>query len=224
MADNAPKYGFRPYKAKTHSPSLRQPRHVATAYGAVVDPNASGTASVDVGLSVGDPVRLVADGSFSLAVAATTGAPVAARGIIVGFDGVWDGDIKRFKDYVPHGHAWGTIWERAPKVQWLAVEDYIWEIDVDDIVTATTEATYRALIGMNANHVCTGDVTDTGKPLARPRLDISTIATTATLFWRVVGVSPTSENRYFDGANVKLLVEANVSQTPGMAATPGAGV
>jgi hypothetical protein len=209
VVDNAARYGFRPY-VKNVGDLFTNKRHVATAYQAVA------AGEVSVGLSIGDLIIELSDGSLQLAAAATTPwAPVAARGVIVGFGEIYNAAQGRmeYADYLPGGNAWGTKFARAPQILWVPVEECLWEVDVDDKVTATTEAGYRAFVGENVDHIFVPDVTDSAKPRANGKLDISGHATTDTLFWRIVGISPTSDNRDFSGANVKLLVRANVYQS-----------
>jgi len=208
VVDNAARYGFRPY-VKNVGDLFTNKRHVATAYQAVAP------GPTNVGLSIGDPIIELSDGSLQLAAASDTGAAAAARGVIVGFGEIYNAAQGRmeYADYLPGGNAWGTKFARAPQILWVPVEECLWEVDVDDKVTATTEAGYRAFVGENVDHVFSADTTDSAKPRARGRLDISGHDTTDTLFWRIVGISPTSDNRDFSGANVKLLVRANVYQS-----------
>jgi hypothetical protein len=98
----------------------------------------------------------------------------------------------------------------------LPFANNIWEVDVDDAVTATTLAAYRLLVGLNADMIYTTDVTNADKPRARPELDISTAATTAALDFRIIGVSKTAENVDFSGTGVKLLVQLNLGSDPNL--------
>lgn len=216
MADNVRKYGFRWYQGNHNTCPKPREFHVADAYQATID---GGGTNVD--LNIGDPVKYVADGSVALA-----NTTDVVYGIIVGIAQVYvsaDGGV-RPRDRVPGGTTGGGNLERQTRVLVVPARAGIWEVDVDDIVTATTEAAYRALIHSNVEHVCPGDTTDSARPKAAPRIDISTTNTTAGHGWRIVGISKTLDNRDFSGANVKVLVMVNDSSEAGAAATTVAGV
>jgi hypothetical protein len=107
---------------------------------------------------------------------------------------------------IPSDLAWGTNLARQSRVYYTPVDTGIWAIQVDDIVTATTQATYEAFVGENCRFINTGA---TGTLRAKPKLDISTHATTNTFPWKIVGVQPAPPNVDFSGANVELLVISN---------------
>ena len=88
-----------------------------------------------------------------------------------------------------------------------------WAVCVDDAVTATTELAYNNLIGQNVEHTCAGD---SATAQARPRVDISGAASTATFGWRIVDVPPGQD---FASANVEVVVEVNESQEAGKPAS-----
>lgn len=162
-------------------------------------------------LTAGDLVRRKASGGWeqadgSEATAESVGAVVHSVG------NYWDAGLGRMRptDKLPSDVAWGTNLERRSTIRLIPVESAIWEVDVTG-GSATTRADYDAMGGANANHVLTGS-TDGGFLL--PKLDLATLASTSTLFWRVVGVSQTQANKDFSGANVKLLVVANTAQVP----------
>lgn len=217
MADNVHKYGFRWNRAANgrDTPSPIE-KTIASAYQATND-----GAGFNVGLSIGDPVKLVSDGTVALAL---TTQPV--YGIIVGFKPYWNGSRLQPTDYLPGATTWGTIRERRSIALVVPVDlGQFWELDCDDAVSATTEAAYEAFEGENATFVCPGDqTTNSSRPTADPKIDISTHATTAGLHLRLEKLSQTQENQDFSGANVKFLVRFNVTQNPGQAATTIAGV
>lgn len=194
--DNVALYGFRPYLGRFSPDEAVVQKFVATAY--------QGQASaVNVDLNIGDPVIRVSDGS--VAIAAATG-PI--YGIIVGVVGIYDAALgaMRPSDKVPGGTTWSSI-DRQTKVLVLPVQGRLWEVDVDDAVTATTLAGYQAFIGENVNTIYSG-VAATGK--ASPRVDISLHATTNTFQWNIMDVSPSMMNQDFAGANVKIVVQCNL--------------
>ena len=99
----------------------------------------------------------------------------------------------------------------------VPVDAGIWEVDCDDASTITTEANWRSAVGNNVDHRLSGA---SGDLYATPRLDISTVNTTSTLIWNIVGLSPTVDNFDLAGNYVKLLVRANVCQLR----APAAGI
>jgi hypothetical protein len=211
MTDNVARYGFRFYRNAAgglHHPSP-QPFWIPT--GTSFDVNGG---AQNVGLGKGDLVTLLATGGVDLADGSEGAAGmVAPIGVVVGVGPYWDGSKMVQSDVIPSDTAWGTIQDRISRVWVVPVGDAIWEVDVDDIVTATTKAAYQALIGENADMVNTGVVSVDTR--AKPKLDIAThAAATTTLGWRIWDVSPTAENVDFAGANVKLLVRVNVAQHP----------
>jgi hypothetical protein len=193
--DNVAIYGFRPYQGRYSADAPIVPKFVATTYQA-----APGAVNVD--LNIGDPVIRVSDGSVAIAVA---GATNPVYGIIVGVPRVWDAGLGavRPSDRVPGGTAWTSI-DRQTQVLVRLAQGTLWEVDVDDAVSATTLAGYQAFIGENVNIIYSASAT-TGK--ASPKVDISGHATTNTFQCNIVDVSPSLMNQDFAGANVKLIVQ-----------------
>jgi hypothetical protein len=208
MADNLQRYGFRPFKGKYASEEKVEIWPVASAYQA-----APGT--VNVPLRVGDPVARVSDGTVAL-VAAGSGTDV--YGVIVGIERVYDSAVGApGKNSLVPG---GTTWTGLPNqtlVQVAPVLGRIFEVDVDDATTATTEAAYQAFRGENVDIVY-GAVLNTG---AFPRVDISGHATTAALQCNIVGISPTQDNQDFSGSHVKLLIQFNQVDDAGLPTATG---
>lgn len=201
MADNASYYGFRFHSTRTGSgnPTI-VPKFAATGYNGQPD----GATSTD--MNIGDPVKLVSDGSVALAAAGD-----AVFGVIESFGPYWDGYKMVPTRRLPNANAWGTNIERRCVIHVVPVSGHVFEVDADDAVTATTQATYEALVGENADHAYSASST-TGK--ANPRLDISDHKT-GTAQWRIVGISQTAANQDFSGNYVKLLVVANeVNEAP----------
>lgn len=209
---NIAHYGFRPWTGNPFTGGRATPpsisRVVASAYQAQDDGS-----GFSVDLNVGDPVKLVNDGTVALA-----NTTEAIFGVITGVAPYWDGEKMKPSSKLPGGTTWGTVEERKSIVMVTPVNACNWVITVDDATTATTEAAYRAFINENVTHVCVGNST-TAK--ANPQIDISLHATTASLVWRIVDVPPGQD---FDQANVQIVVACNKSQDPGQAATTIAGV
>lgn len=213
MANNVHRYGFRFY-APLNGPQIPTPEtcYVADAYAETAD-----NGSTSIGLSIGDPVRRLADGTVELAKGGET-----IYGIIVGILPIWNTAAGQFQhtDYVPSATTGGGIFERKTRVQVVRAEQGIWQCDCDDAVTATTEAAYHALQNSNIDHTTAGDTTNASRPKADPLLDISGTGT-GTAQWRVHGIAPTVENADFAGLYVKLLVTVNepMNNVPGGSAT-----
>jgi hypothetical protein len=216
VADNVHKYGFRWYRGNGYPMPSPIEYAVADAYQATID---GGGTSVD--LNIGDPVKYVSDGSVALA-----NTTDLVFGIVVGVSNLWDSSLSlaRPSDRVPGATTGGGILSRQTRVMVVPAKAGYWEIDVDDAVTATTEAAYQALVHGNVEHVCPGDTSNSSRPKADPKLDISSVNTTAGLGWRIMAISKTANNRDFSGANVKLVVAVNDSSQAGSAATNVAGI
>lgn len=213
MADNRHKYGFRFYSSLTgvgRTAAVEFP--VATSYPPVINTN------VSVGLSIGDPVQLLTDGSVALAGDTTTTGAVPF-GVIVGLRGKVDANGKsRPASFLPTTLAYSTK-ENETRVQVLPFGRDLWEIDADDAVTATTEAAYRALIGRNFDLAYLLDASNPDKRRANPMLDISDTSAASTAHFRLFDISKTRENVDFSGQFVKLLVQLNEGREPMFTAT-----
>lgn len=210
MANNRAKYGFRYYSSQNGSGRAAGIEGgVTSAYQANV-----GSGNVNVGVSIGDPVAFNAAGNFELAQDITAdrffGVVVAIRNARIESNGK-----SRPASYLPGATTYTLEQDRSSLII-LPFANNIWEVDVDENVTAATLAAYRLLVGLNADMIYTTDVSNTDKPRARPELDISTAATTAALDFRIMGVSKTAENADFSGTGVKLLVQLNLGSDPAL--------
>lgn len=201
MADNAAKYGFRFHSTKSGSgtPSPVK-RFAATGYNGQPD----GATSVD--MNIGDVVTLVNDGSVKLAASTDT-----IYGVIVGFGPYWDGEKMVPTKKLPNANAWGTNIARRCEIHVIPAKGNVFEVDMDDAVTYTTQATYEAAINTNFDLAVSCDST-TKK--ANYRLDANTSSTTDGQ-WRLEAISDTVENQDFSGSYVKVLVSVNESAEAG---------
>jgi hypothetical protein len=209
--DNTHKYGFRWSRGANSRDCPQGLRfHVATGQDDVDD------GAVSISLRPGDPVKMVSTGGMILSLTTE-----AVFGIVVGIAPYWDGTRMIYGKKLPNQTAWGTVEERRSFVYVVPAHWGLWEIDVDDKVTATTLATYRALINENTEHTVPGGTATGVAPTdsADPYLDISLHAVTATLGWRIMDVSETLDNIDFSGSYVKLIVAVNECQYPGMPAS-----
>lgn len=206
MSDNAVRYGFRWVKSRGGS-SNQDIRRAWVATSASFD--VSGGAS-NVVLGEGDPLVQLSDGSATLAVGNETTPSTTCLGICVGIKQYFDtarSVMTAMGPGVPSDLAWGTNLARQTQVLFVPAQTAVWAIQVDDITTFTTEAAYQAAIGENVSHILTGA---SGELRAKPKLDISTHATTNTLVWKIIGISQTAQNQDYSGANVELYVICNL--------------
>lgn len=205
MADNTHRYGLR-WVGSLSGACYPKPREflVASAYQATVS-------AQNVDLNIGDPVsfNVGAPGSGFIELASGAGSPSIFWGVIVGFSNVKVGLplLGRKFSRLPGGTTWASE-QNASKVLVVPFGDNLWEIDVDDKVTATTLAAYRALIDKNCDLTYSRDATNADQPKANPLLDIST-ASDDTADFRIVDVSRTAMNQDFSGSYVKLIVCGN---------------
>lgn len=203
MANNTAKYGFR-WVGSADGSCYPKPIEKRVASGLHFQVSAT-----DVDMNIGDPVELVNDGTVTLATGA--GAPSIFYGVIVGIANVKVGLPLAGRKFsrVPAGTTY-TLETDVTKVLVVPFGRNYWEVDVDDNTTATTLAGYRALCGENADLSYTLDITDTSRPKATPRLDIST-HTSATKDFRIIEISKTALNQDFSGTGVKMIVQVNES-------------
>jgi hypothetical protein len=200
MADNPHFYGFRPAKGHESFPLGIQRVRVASGYSPTVGGN-------NVNVNVGDPVKKVNDGTVALCAAGD-----AVYGVVVGIAKYYDTGLGRmsYRKYLPFNTVYGSNLERQSILYIYPAQGAIFEIDCDDKTTFTTQATYTAAIGENADQINVGDTTN---QTVNPQLDISTHATTNTLVWRIVDISPWMDVAGdFTGLYTKLFVTANVVQ------------
>jgi hypothetical protein len=214
MADNRHKYGFRFYATQS---GAQRP----AAFEGIIASAYAGDVGGSVGVSIGDPVVRLADGTYELAQDTNTSDRL--YGVIVGIRGKVDANGKaRPCSYLPSGTTY-ALEETTSKVMIVPFSNHIWEIDHTG-GAATTLAAYRALMGLNADFAYSRDTSNADKPRANPVIDLATADTTAALQFRLVDVSKTQENQDFSGANVKLLVQLNQGADPMLGTTGVAGL
>lgn len=204
MTDNLRSYGgFKHVRSLLGDvPPSTIPCRVASGYTGAIN----GGTTID--LNIGDPVRYVSTGTVAHA-AGNEGASGGEDifGIVMGVLPYWDGFKRVPGQRLPANTVYGSILERQSYVLVYPAAGHIWEIEVDDIVTATTEAGYTAFIGENCDH----RLTTGSEPKSNCLLDISTHGT-ATAQWRIHNVSQNVQNQDFSGAYVKLYVTCNETQ------------
>lgn len=212
MANNVAMYGFRPWLGADQAIDIEC--FVADAETIADD------AAAACDLSPGDPVKLVTTGTVNLAKTTEK-----VYGVVKAVLGVYDSANGTYgpSNRVPVAATGGGLSERRTRVLVTLAKGVVFEADVNDATTATTEAAYLALINENVEHVCVR-AARYGAYAAWPKLSISSHAATAGLGWRIVGISKSQHNRDFSGTGVKLLVMVNDSQEPASPATNEVGV
>lgn len=205
MTDNMRSYpGFKWVRGLLgNTPPSAVPCRVASGYTGAIN----GGTTVDINL--GDPVRFVSTGTVALAAGNEAAANAAEDvfGVVVGVLPYYDGSKRVPGTRLPANTVYGSVLERQSYVLVYPVAGQVWEIDVDDASTATTEAGYYAFIGENCDHRLTAG----SEPKTNCLLDISTHGT-ATAQWRIINISQSMANQDFSGAYVKLYVTINETQ------------
>lgn len=210
MADNRAKYGFRYFtNLRGGGPPPAIEMFVASGY--------TGDFSGNVGISIGDPIARVTDGSAIIATD-TSVDPERVFGVCVGIRRAKvDANGKaRPASYLPTNTTY-TLKENESSILVLPVAGVVWEVDAD-AQTATTEAAWRALMGLNCPISATRDTSNPDRPRMRPRAATGTTGT-GTDHLRLFDISKTQENQDLSGANVKLLVMFNEGSDPSLSTT-----
>jgi|GEM_PF-1540797 len=214
MADNVKQYGIRWATGYNRN---SQPSSVEMAVASAANFTVSGFGT-NVNLNVGDPVKINSDGTVSLAGGSENGqTSQSIWGVVIGMggQGYYNGTRMVRSPFLPSGVTYGTSIDRQSKVLVAPISQGFWEIDCDDIVTATTYLGYQAFIGENCDHQLAAAVASAPSLTANPVLDISTHnPATAGLSFRIVGVSQNFSNQDFSGQWVKLIVSINDGAEP----------
>jgi len=212
MANVSKINGFSPVKHLNGSPYNGQ----ATVYA-----HSSGDSAA---LFVGDVVKLVGSGNaqgiqyVTASTAGTAGTGLAAVGVVVGV-------INTKLDPVTGKMTNGSIALDTPQYVPASTEQYLLVADATDVIyeveatTAGSAYTFTAAdVGLNANLYAGAGSTATGN--SAYSLDMADSGTTATLPFKIVGVSQRPDNAMATTA-VKVLVQLNNSQFKGGTGTVG---
>lgn len=200
MANNRHLYGFR-WVGSVDGACYPKPREFIIASAAQPTPEGANT-----GFSIGDPVDLLTDGTVMLSGDANYNGPF--YGVIVSINNakVDANSRARPTSYLPGGVTWANKQQQS-RVGVVPFGRNIWEIDCNTALA--NEAAFQLLIGANCDMIHVPDTSNADKPRANPFLNISTANTTATLAFRIFGISKSMDNVDFSGTNVKLLVVGN---------------
>ena len=214
MADNVKQYGIR-WATGYNRNSAPSTVEMAVASAANFTVSGFGT---NVNLNVGDPVKINTDGTVSLCGGNENGQTSQSMwGVVMGMggQGYFNGTRMVRSPFLPSGVTYGTSIDRQSKVLVAPVSQGFWEMDVDDIVTATTYLGYQAFIGENVDHRLAAAVASAPLLTANPVINIASHnPATAGLTFRIVGVSQNFSNQDYSGQWVKLIVSINDGAEP----------
>lgn len=214
MANNSHVYGFR---WATNANGMSQPKPELMAVASGQNFNVSGDAT-NLNLNVGDPVALLASGFVTLAGGNENGqTSQAAWGVVVGMGpvGFFNGTRMVRQNFLQSGATWGTNIDRMSQVLVVPFSAGVWEIDVDDNATSTTQLGYQAFVGENCDHRLASNSQGfvSAQLAANPVLNIAShAAATTTLSMRIRGISANFANQDYSGTFVKMLVSVNKGQ------------
>lgn len=208
MANTSRINGFRPVKHVTGAPWTGK----ANLYFV---PASDGTA-----LFVGDPVKLAADGNavgVQQVTKATAGA--AILGVVVGV-------VNPKLDPYAGTLTTGSILLDTPQYRAASTAQYVLVCDEPDVIyeveVTNAGASYAfavADVGQNADtYVAGSGSTTTGNSACS--LNSATLAATATLHWKILGVSPRVDNEA-TGSATKVFVKINNAQLSSGTGTAG---
>jgi len=215
MSDNTHFYGFR-WAYNANGKDMPKPELMDVGSG--VNFTVSGNAT-NLNLNVGDPVALLSTGFITLAGGNENGqTSQAAWGVVVGMGpvGFFNGTRMVRQSFLQSGCTYtaGNV-DRISQVLVVPFSAGMWEIDVDDNTTATTQAGYQAFVGENCDHQLVPNAQGfvNAQLAANPVLNIAShAAATTTLSMRIRGISKNFANQDFSGKFVKLIVSVNKGQ------------
>jgi len=179
---------------------------IATAYAPVTIFGAG----TSVNLNIGDPVRLLEDGTIALVQAgqdlagANADSDDYAFGIIAGFPRVLVAGYPRPGSFYQTGTTYtgGTGGDNAPLVAVIPVEGNIFEIDSAAAPSPATRSGALTYVGMTATLTYSVLTSGTGQPRANPLLDLSTAAAGGAnqLQLQITGLGKANETMDFTAA------------------------
>jgi hypothetical protein len=201
-------------------------------------PIASGYAPVTVvgagsgvNLNIGDPVKLLEDGTIALVQTgqdnsgANADSDDYAFGIIAGFPRVVVGGFPRPGSFYTSGttYSGGIGGDSAPLVAVIPVAGNIFEIDADAVVGAGTKGAAMAVVGQTARIAYSLLTSGTGQPKANPLLDVSDLAAGGAdqMQLVVVGLGKKGDAMDFESSGVTFQVMFTAQQ---LAVAPDAAI
>lgn len=216
---NPHRYGFRFVRSMSGNDTPQTFTFpIATAY----QPGTINGGGTNVNINIGDPVRLVEDGTVQLTQTAqdVTGpngdSDDFCFGIVVGFPRVLVGGFPRPGSFYTGATAYtgGIGSDTAPLVTVIPVDGNIFELDLDAAPTVTTLSGAMANIGAVATMAYSVLTVGTGQPKANPLISKSSIAFAGAnqLQLLLVGLGKSAYTCDFTSANVPYQVMWNTKQ------------
>jgi len=193
---------------------------IATAYA----PTTVVGAGTSVNLNIGDPVKLLEDGTIGLvqtgqdSAGANTDSDDFAFGIIVGFPRVIVGGYPRPGSFYTTGTTYtgGIGSDSAPLVSVIPVAGNIFEIDANAVVGAGTKGACLAVVGQTARIAYSVLSTGNGQPKANPLLNVADFAAGGAnqLQLAVLGLGKAGDAMDFSATNVTFQVQFTALDMP----------
>lgn len=225
---NTHRYGFRFARgvSATDPPAIFT-IPIATGYA----PTTIVGAGTSVNLNIGDPVRLLEDGTIGLVqagqdvAAANADSDDYALGIVVGFPRVLVGGYPRPGSFYTSGTAYtgGIGSDNAPLVSIIPVEGNVFELDSAAAPSPATLSGALAYTGMTAAMSYSVLTSGNGQPKANPLLDLSTAVAGGANQCQlvIVGLGKSGYTQDFTAANVTFQVMWGAKQ---LQSSPDVGV
>lgn len=216
---NPHRYGFRFVRSFSGNDT---PQIITLPIASGYQPGTVNGGGTNVNINIGDPVRLVEDGTVQLV---QTAQDVSAQnddsddfcyGIVVGFPRVIVGGSPRPGSFYTGGTTYtgGIGGDTAPLVSIIPAEGNIFELDLDAAPTVQSLSGLMALVGGVATMAYSVLTTGTGQPKANPLISKSSIvfASANQLQLQIVGVGKAAYAGDFTAANLPLQVRWNTLQ------------
>lgn len=216
---NPHRYGFRFVRSLSGNDT---PQILTLPIASGYQPGTVNGGGTNVNLNIGDPVRLVEDGTVQLT---QTAQDVSGQdddsddfcyGVVVGFPRVIVGGSPRPGSFFTGGttYSGGIGGDTAPLVSIIPAAGNIFEVDLDAAPSVTTLSGLMALVGGVGTMSYSVLTTGTGQPKANPLLSRSSIvfATANQLQLQVVGIGKSAFSCDFTAANIPMQVMWNTLQ------------
>jgi len=181
--------------------------------------NGGGT---NVNLNIGDPVRLIEDGTVQLVQTAQDASGQDADsddfvfGVVAGFPRILAGGFPRPGSFFTGGTTYtgGIGGDTAPLVAVIPASGNIFEVDMDAAPTVQTYSGVLANVGAVATMAYSVLTTGTGQPKANPLLSKTSIAFAGAnqLQLLIVGPGKSAFSCDFTAANIPYQVQFNTLQ------------
>ncbi len=216
---NVHRYGFRFARSISGSDT---PQIFTFPIASGYQPGTVNGAGTNVNLNIGDPVRLIEDGTVQLV---QTAQDVTAQdddsddfvfGVVAGFPRILAGGFPRPGSFFTGGTTYtgGIGGDTAPLVAVIPASGNIFEIDMDAAPTVQTYSGVLANVGAVATMAYSVLTTGTGQPKANPLLSKTSIAFAGNnqLQLLILGPGKAAFSCDFTAANIPYQVQFNTLQ------------